>query len=300
MRFRDEKPALGVESRVNAVTGFSPRCYSHAMHRLSHSLRLGFCVVALATLFGEATRPLAAQSANRAADSAGRAVIQGMHDAYDGAWYHSLTFVQRTTTWDSVRTPMIQTWYESLAQLDGRVVLRIDRGSPADGNGVLYTADSVWVMRGGKLAAARASGNVFLPLIEGVYVQPVDQTIRELRSTGVDFSRLHKSSWQGRPAIVIGTTSASDTTSPQIWVDTDRNVLMRMILVVVPGRPSMDIHMDGYERVGKGWLATKVSMFTGGVAQQMEEYSGWRVDMPLAASLFSPDQWTTTPHWAKP
>jgi hypothetical protein len=241
-----------------------------------------------------------AQSSAPRADSAARAALQRMHDAYDGKWYRSLTFVQRTTTWDTARVAKVETWYESIAQIDGRVVLRIDRGSPADGNGVLYTADSMWVMRGGKLAATRASGNAFLPVIEGVYVQPVDQTIRELRSTGVDLTQLHRASWQGSAVIAIGASAEDDLTSPQLWIDPRRNVLVRMILRTAPARPPLDVHLDGYERVGGAWLATKVTMLANGVAQQVEEYSGWHADPPLGASLFSTDTWTTSPHWARP
>ena len=55
-----------------------------------------------------------------------------------------------------------------------------------------------------------------------------------------------------------------------------------------------------YERVGKGWLATKVSMYSRGVANQVEEYSNWKVDQPVSAQLFDLSAWTTAPHWAKP
>jgi hypothetical protein len=41
-------------------------------------------------------------------------------------------------------------------------------------------------MRDGKLAATRDDGNEFLPLIEGVYVQPVERTISELSGMNVD------------------------------------------------------------------------------------------------------------------
>jgi hypothetical protein len=121
-----------------------------------------------------ATRPSAPASI-------GERTLERMHAAYAGSWYHTLTFRQKTTVYSDTGAPQIQQWYESLAELNGRTLLRIDRGSPADGNGVLYTSDSAYVVRKGVLAVTRPSGNEFLPLIEGVYVQPVTQTADELR-----------------------------------------------------------------------------------------------------------------------
>jgi hypothetical protein len=230
----------------------------------------------------------------------GRAVLQKMHDAYAGKWYTSLTFVQRTTTFDSARTPHYETWYETVADHDGRTVLRIDRGKPSEGNGVLYTADSVWVVRAGKVAATRSTGNPFLPLIQGVYVQPVDKTIRELAGTNVDLSKGYQRTYEGAKVSVVGATSAADSTSPQFWVDDARHVLVRMILSFAPNRPPTDVHLGGYERVGQGWLATKVSMYANGQPNQIEEYSNWKVDQPIPAALFDLNAWTSAPHWAKP
>jgi len=242
----------------------------------------------------------ASAPSNAQSDTIGRTVLQRMHDAYAGKWYKSLTFVQRTTTFDSARTPKYETWYETVADHDGRVVLRIDRGAPSEGNGVLYTADSLWSLRGGKLAAARPTGNPFLPLIQGVYVQPVDKTVRELKQTGVDLSKGYKTKYEGAGVTVIGAASAADSTSPQIWIDDARNVLLRMMLSFSPNRPPTDVHLGGYERVGQGWLATKVSMYANGVPNQIEEYSNWKIDQPLSGQLFDVATWTTAPHWAKP
>jgi hypothetical protein len=230
----------------------------------------------------------------------GRTVLQRMHDAYAGKWYKSLTFVQRTTTFGSARTPRYETWYETVAEHDGRVVLRIDRGTPSQGNGVLYTADSVWSVRAGKVAATRPTGNPFLPLIQGVYVQPVDKTVRELKGTGVDLSKGYQRTYQGTDVTVVGAASAADSTSPQFWVEHSRNVLVRMILSFAPNRPPTDVHLGGYERVGQGWLATKVSMASGGVPMQIEDYSNWKVDQPVSGKLFDLASWTSAPHWAQP
>ncbi|MGZ3445786.1 MAG: hypothetical protein ACXWLG_09990, partial [Myxococcaceae bacterium] len=44
----------------------------------------------------------------------GRAALVAMRAAYDGRWYTTLTFVQKTRRWDAQRKETQETWYESL------------------------------------------------------------------------------------------------------------------------------------------------------------------------------------------
>jgi hypothetical protein len=229
----------------------------------------------------------------------GAEVFQRMHDAYAGKWYRTLTFVQKTTQRRPDGTDTVSTWYESLRQVGGLTQLRIDAGDPSAGNGVLYTADSSWRMRDGKLVRASAGGNEFLPLIEGVYFNPVEQTMRELSSTKTDMSRVIEGSYQNRRVWIIGTASTADTTSPQIWIDAERNVAVRAILSPAANMPVLDIHLDGYVPIDGTWLASKIAMMQGGVPRQTEEYRDWKVNVDLPASLFAVATWTTSPHWAK-
>lgn len=257
---------------------------------ISHSLaRTCLAIAAFA-----AAPSLAAQTPRN-----GEAVLQRMRDAYAGKWYHTLTFVQKTTQFLPNGTTNVDTWHESLRHTPSTgVQLRIDIGDLANGRGMLYTADSTWVVRNGTLAATRPSGNEFLPLIEGVYVQPLSKTIAEIAAMKVDLARVHAGTWRDRPVWVVGASAASDTTSPQFWVDQQRNVVVRAIL-----RPdsatTMDIALDGYEPVGPAWLATKIVMAINGKVIQSEEYSDWKTDVALPASLFDVKAWTSGPHWAK-
>jgi len=239
--------------------------------------------------------PLGAQTAPKT----GAEVFQRMHDAYAGKWYRTLRFVQKTTAYRQDGSAVIATWYESLKFTDAGVTqLRIDFGDPSAGNGTLYTADSTWVIRGGKVTATQPSGNEFLPLIEGVYLQPVSRTIAQLASTKVDMSRVTSAAWQKRPAWVIGVASAADSTSPQIWVDQERNVVVRMILAPAPQVPVMDVRLDDYVPLSGAWLATKIGMFIGGAPRQLEDYADWRANMDLPDRLFAISAWTSVPHWA--
>src|SRR4051794_14971259 len=103
----------------------------------------------------------------QSAPHTGLEVLDAMHAAYAGKWFTTLTFVQRTTV-KRDSTTRVSTWYESLKSPDR---LRIDIENPADGNGVLYTADSMYAVRGGQVTRSAAQGNPFLPFVEGVYTQ---------------------------------------------------------------------------------------------------------------------------------
>jgi hypothetical protein len=231
--------------------------------------------------------------------SPGRAVLEKMHVAYAGKWYRTLTFVQKTTQYRPGQPERVQTWWESLRYTPQYgVQLRIDSGDLTSGNGSLYTADSTWIIRGGMLAQIRPSGNEFLPWIEGVYVQPIDLTERQVRAMGIDLAKTRKATWRNRPVTIVGASLVDDTTHSQAWIDDERQVIVRM-MVVDSGRPTLSVFLDDYVRVGGGWLETKVDIYQDGVLRQREEYSDYAVDMPLPDALFDLAQWQTAPHWAR-
>ncbi|HET7375003.1 MAG TPA: hypothetical protein VFJ20_16555 [Gemmatimonadaceae bacterium] len=232
--------------------------------------------------------------------SNGQDVLQRMHDAYVGKWYTTLTFRQQTTQWRPDGSQAVSAWLESLRYTPAiGTQLRIDIGDLAAGNGVLYTADSTFVVRAGKLTTTRPQGNEFLPLIEGVYMQPVERTMRELHGTGIDFTKVTEGRWDDRSVWIVGASSPADSASPQFWVDVERKVVVRMILVPAPNTPTMDIHLERYEPLAGGWLATKIEMYVAGKPRQFEEYSDWRAGMELPAALFDVQSWTQAPHWGK-
>jgi len=255
----------------------------------------GFSPVALLALVC-----IASIASAQSTPKSGEEVLQRMHDAYAGKWYRTLTFVQKTTRYRNDGTTNVATWFESLEHAGpGATRLRIDVGDPSAGNGILYTADSTSRLSAGKLTSAQSGGNEFLPMIEGVYMQPVSQTLAELKDTGIDMAKVMKGEWRNRPVWIVGAASRSDTTSPQFWIDVERNVVVRMILVPAPNAGAMDIHLDGYVPLERGWLATKVAMSANGKPLQTEEYSEWKANVDLPKSLFDPATWTTSPHWAK-
>ena len=221
-------------------------------------------------------------------------ILERMRRAYEGKWYSTLTFTQRTIIARAGGVTDTTIWYEALS---GPARLRIDFGPPAKGNGALFTADSTFLLRDGKLARTNAVGNPFLPLIMGVYLQPTTETVRQLTLFGFDLTRSGAARWEGRPVTIVGTTTTEDSISAQFWIDDDRQIVVR-VRGAVRGTGGADIHVGGYQRVGDAWLATRVAIASR-AQTQVEEYTDWKAGVPLAESLFDIAQWTTAVHWIK-
>jgi hypothetical protein len=233
---------------------------------------------------------------NRTIPGNGGELLQRMHDAYDGKWYKTLTFVQKTTLTRPNGVVDTSTWYEALRSPDR---LRIDFGDPSKGNGALYTADSLYVVRSGKITRTVASGNPFLPFVVGVYDQPIETTRRQLTPYHFDLSRIRADSWQGRPVYVVGAASPDDLESPQFWIDRDRLIAVRFLVKLSPApdaKPN-DIRLASYVPVSGGWLATHVTIMDGGVVRQAEDYSDWKGDVALPDDFFVAEKWSDIPHW---
>lgn len=243
------------------------------------------------------TAPLAAQR-EQSRPVTGQYVLQRMHDAYAGKWYKTLTFTQKTTRYVAGGSPVTQTWYESMRYTPQHgTQLRIDIGDLKFGRGIYYTADSSISITAGKPGVPRAEGNEFIPLIQGVYVQPVAQTAGELTRLGFDLTKAYQSVHEGLAVWVVGSANPADTMSSRFMVDTARKVLTRAVLV--RNRQTIEVGVAGYVRAGGGWLATQIDMRSRGVPLQTEEYSDWKVDVPLADALFDVNQWSSAPHWLK-
>jgi hypothetical protein len=236
------------------------------------------------------------QGASKAPPRDGLALLTQMRDAYAGKWFRTVTFTQLTTQYRPNGVTDTTTWYEALLS---PTRLRIDFGDIKNGNGVIYTADSLYVVREGKVVRTAAQGNPFLPFVAGVYAQPIDSTLKQLAPYKFDLTRLRTDTWENRPVYVVGGSARADTTSPQFWVDQERLVAVRMIVAFNPATPADvgDVWLMDYRPVSGGWLAVKVDIKHGGQVIQKEEYSDWRGNVDLPREFFVAEKWSAVPHW---
>ena len=155
----------------------------------------------------------------------GDELIAAMHKKYDGKWYKTLTFVQKTITYKADGTSSAETWHEALTA-PGR--LRIDMEPMDKGNGILFLDGTYYSFRDGKQTGKRPFVHPLLVLGFDVYMQPVETTISQIKGMGIDLSTVHEDQWQGNAVYVIG-AKQGDLTTPQFWVSRKNLLFVRLI-----------------------------------------------------------------------
>lgn len=227
--------------------------------------------------------------------NSGEALIHAMHDRYAASWYKSVTFTQKSTTYNPDGTTKLETWYEALL-LPGK--LRIDIGSPKDGNGYLLVDGKVTVFKEGQVKLTRPQQNMLLVLGFDVYGQSPETTLAICKTEGFDAGKFHEDTWDGKSVYVFG-AEKGDLKSKQFWVEKERLLFVRLV-EPDPGDASktQDIRFANYRPMGKGWIAALVEVYDDGKKVFSEEYSNIRKDAKLDAAVFDVKQYTTTT-WEK-
>lgn len=222
----------------------------------------------------------------------GEELISLMRDRYAGKWYKTLTFVQKTTFPDG----RVETWYEAL-ELPGK--LRIDVAPLDSGKTLLFRNDSLYVFEQKTLKASQPFVHPLMVLGFDVYVAPVKETVRKLQGLKFDLSKLHETTWQGRPTYVVG-AEAGDTTSPQFWIDAERLYFVRSF---EPSKkdPSIinETRFDKYIPLAGGWLEMEVLFLANGKQHVKEEYTDPKANPKLDRGLFDPGSWKPA-GWIRP
>jgi hypothetical protein len=226
----------------------------------------------------------------------GEDVVDAMRDRYLGKWYTTLTFKQKTSRLLPNGNWNVQTWWEAM-KLPGR--LRIDFDPVSAGNGVLYARDSQFVIQNGRALRGDPGINPLLLLGFDVYFAPVARTVARLRREGFDVTRVHETTFQGKPMFVVGARKG-DFNRKQFWIDSERMVFVRMLEPTPRDTSKMqDIRFVNYERRGTAWIAPRVEIWTEGKLVFYEDYEDVRTTVPLDDALFDPSKWKTTKHWTK-
>jgi hypothetical protein len=235
---------------------------------------------------------IAAAAAAFAADfKSGEELIAAMHKKYDGKWYKTLTFVQKTTNYAADGTAKSETWYEALSA-PGK--LRIDIEPLEKHNGILFADGKIWSYRDGKvLANGRPFVHPLLILGFDVYMQPSATTVAQLKGLGIDLSVIHTEKWQGKDVYVVG-AKRGDLSTPQFWVTKKGLLFVRLIQPGGKDKKSVqETQFNKYVKAGGGWVAAEVIFFVDGKKTTDEEYSDVRADVKLDADLWNPEKFLT-------
>lgn len=226
----------------------------------------------------------------------GESLLRAMHDRYQASWYESLTFSQKSTTYNADNTTKVETWYEAM-QLPAK--LRIDIGPPSEGNGFLLTDGKVTGFKDGKATRSGPLVNMLLVLGFDVYRQPPQTTVEVVKGEGYDLSKFHDDTFDGRRVYVAG-AEKGDLTSKQFWVEKDRLLFVRLFEPAqTDPKKIQDIRFADYRQVAGGWVAARVEVYGEGRKVFSEEYSNIQGNVKLAPAVFDPAQFASS-HWEKP
>jgi outer membrane lipoprotein-sorting protein len=222
----------------------------------------------------------------------GGALLGAMHARYKGSWYDTVSFTQKSTTYNPDGTTKIETWYET-AMLPGK--LRIDFGPPENRNGALLMDGTLTLFQNGKVTATRPLVNLLLVLGFDVYRQGPETTINELKWQGFDLTKLHEENWEGQPVYVVG-AEKGDSKSKQFWVEKNRLLFVRLIEPAT-GDPKkiQDTRFADYRQLTTGWIAARVEVHVDDRIVFTEEYSDIKINMKVDRALFDPKQFTSQP-----
>ena len=221
----------------------------------------------------------------------GEDVLAAMKKKYEGKWYKTLTFEQKTTNYKPDGTTVVETWYEAF-NMPGK--LRIDMTPLEKGNGIIFADGKIYQFRDGKLAGSRDFVHPLLVLGFDVYGQPVETTTAQLKGLGIDLAVVHEEPWQNSTAVVVG-AKQGDLTTPQFWVDKKNLVFTR--LFQLGGRDKkvvQETQFNGYQKAkGGGWVSAEVKFIVDGKVVTTEEYTNIKTDTTLPPDLWNAEKWMT-------
>jgi hypothetical protein len=199
----------------------------------------------------------------------GLSLLKKMHSHYEGKWYSTVTFDQKTTRFDehgSITT--VNTWYEALSLPDK---LNIKFDDMSKGNGLLFRNDSIYQYNEGQVVNSRIMYHPLLILGFSVYRQPIEKTVASLKTLGFDLEKAYQTEYNGKTVYVVGALEGDDY-SNQFWIEKDRLLFVRMIQNFGNNR-IQEVIFDKYERVGQGWIAPEVRFYMNGKMTLLEEYT---------------------------
>ncbi len=220
-------------------------------------------------------------------------LIQAMHARYENSWYDTVTFTQKSTTYNPDGTTKVETWYEA-ASLPGK--LRIDFGQVSEGNGATMVDGTVTMFEKGNQTASRPYVNMLLVLGFDVYKQNAETTIAVLKAQGIDLTKMHEEEWQGEAAYVVG-ADKGDLKTKQFWVEKKRLLFVR---IIEPTRQDptkiADTRFTDYRAEKKAWIAARVEVYREEKLVFTEDYSEIQFGVKLDPAIFDPKQFATS-HW---
>ena len=223
-----------------------------------------------------------------------------MRRAYDGRWYTTLTFVQRTSRKDAQGRDTVETWFESL------------RHTPAEGPSCASTGEPP--PTGTVCCTRRATRAPSAPVPSSPTVRGATPSCRSSRACTSSRSRRPSrssypagwtgpapssrdagrsdrcGSWERDPATTPGRRRFGWTSSGRSWSAPCWSRSLE--------RPSWTSVLGASSPSAEDGSAPAASSSSTGKLDQLEEYEDWKAGVDLSPALFDPATFATAKHWA--
>ena len=224
-----------------------------------------------------------------------KTLMNAMRSRYEKSWYDTMTFTQKSTTYNPDGTNKVETWYEA-GSLPGK--LRIDFGPPSEGNGALFTGGKQILFEKGKETKNQPRLNILLVIGFDVYRQAPETTLAQLKQEGFDVTKFHEDVWKGEAVYVVG-ADKGDVKSKQLWIERKRLLFMRLIEPDSHDAKNVnDIRFEDYRQLQKAWISARVEVYSNEKLVFTEDYSDIQGDVKLPEAIFDPKEFRTA-HWEK-
>lgn len=213
-------------------------------------------------------------------NNTGEDVLKQMYERYGGKWMKSFSFTQTTEMYRNDSLINTATWYENIVYPDK---FRIDFGDKEKGNAAIFTKDSVYGFRGGKLARTTPNDEDLTFMLGGMYFYPFDSVKAIFVKQGYNLDKFFETTLHGKPVYVIGANNADEKTS-QLWIDKEKLVVVKFISY------SHDEKEEGifteHKQFGNSWSETNCVFYVDGKLIQKEKYYDCKANGSIDIKMF--------------
>jgi len=217
------------------------------------------------------------------ADLNSTAVLQKMYKRYHGKWHTTRSFNQTTEMYRKDTLFKSQTWYEHILYPNK---LRIDFDSLKSGNGIIFRADSTYVISKHKVVRSVKNENELIFFLGGMYFVPFDQVLAHFKELHYDLSKFHTDTWKGKPMYVIGADKGDEKVN-QLWIDQKKLVAVRF-LKYEDGSKEEGTMEEQIPVKGGGWSEMLCKFYVNDHVLQIEKYHDVVGGGAVDKSMFEP------------
>ena len=209
-------------------------------------------------------------------------VLQKMYQQYAGKWMQNFTFDQTTGVYRNDSLIKTSEWHEAIVYPDK---FRIDFGDAKDGNAAIFTTDSVYSFRNGKLMRTSPNDDDLTFILGGMYFYAFDTVKAMFGRMGYDLNKFCETTLNGKSAYVIGANDTTEKTN-QLWVDKENLVAVKFINYN-HGEKEEGI-FSNHKQFGGGWSETKCVFYIDGKLIQTEDYFNCKANTEIDLKIFDP------------